>query len=270
MSINSIANTAVQALSPASRSPLVGALSAGLDIASQLTQLTNSVLSNVLRAGQQFQQPFGNTGFGNPSMGTPGMGISGMGTPGLGSGLLNGANTLNNGLGAVSGLLQSFGSLLQSLTPLLQMLGGNRFGANNPAMQLGNQFPSFGGFPGNGIGVGPAVSGLGNAGGQLGSTIGSVIGGAPGAQIGGALGNAAGTVAGTVLQAAANNNVTSLMLGNGSTVPLGTPGATYGGVMTADAARQWALANGGTQQTADDVRHGMNLYSIFNTGLQRF
>lgn len=250
MSITSVQNPA--ALSVAQpRSPALTALSSGLDVASQMTQLMNSLLMNVLRSAQQA-----------PSFGMPGVGAPGLGAPGLGGpGQLPGANGGMNGL---AGLLQSFAGLLQSITPLLQALSGAGFGANRPAQQIGNQFP------GGGLGVGPAISGLGglgapgglgNAGAQIGAAVGGAIAGAPGAQIGAAIGGAAGTAAGAALGGTPGVNtgftpVATVGIGNGS--------------MTADAARSWALANGGRNQTVDDIRQGMNLYSIFNSGDRMF
>lgn len=247
MSVNSISTQPVNLTAAQPRSPALNALSSTLDVASQMTQLMNSVLMNVLRSAQQA-----------PSMGTPGLGTPGLGTPGLGG---PGQVPGSNGLGGIAGLLQSFAGLLQSVAPLLQALSGNNFGANGPAQQLGNQFP------GGGLGVGPAVSGLGgglgNAGAQIGSAIGGAVGGVPGAQLGASIGNVAGTAAGVALGA---NGVNGL---NNGFVPVATVGIGSG-VMTTDAARAWALANGGANQTASDIQQGMNLYSIFNTGDRMF
>jgi hypothetical protein len=277
-----------QALNISNRGPALNAIASSLDAASQMTQLMNGLLMNLLRSAQQ-----ATAGQGNPSIGGPSQ-QSGLG----GLGALGGA-------GGLGGLLQSFAQLLQSMTPLLQALGNGGLGANKPATQLagglggglgatplaqaGGQLGAvaggaLGGAPGAQLGsaigaaagnalagatglptspVGQPVVGLGanplaQAGSQIGAAVGNAIAGAPGAQVGAAVGAAAGTALGvtTGTPVAANPGYTSNAVNTSAVL----------GNMTPDAARQWALANGGENMTAKDVNQGVALYSIFNTG----
>lgn len=281
MSISAVSQNS-QALNIANRSPALNAIASSLDAASQMTQLMNSLLMNLLRSAQQ-----ATAGQGNPSIGGPGQ------QPGLGA--LGGAGGAGGagGLGGLGGLLQSFAQLLQSMTPLLQALGNSGLGANRPASQLAN-----------GLGGGLGGSPLGQAGGQLGAAAGNAFGGAPGAQLGGAIGAAAGNAlagaaglplganplaqAGSQIGAAVGNAIggapgaqvgAAVGAAAGTALAAGvptaaTPGYTSNAVntsatlgnMTPDAARAWALANGGENMTAKDVNQGVALYSIFNTG----
>ena len=292
MSITAVSQNS-QALNISHHSPALNAIASSLDAASQMTQLMNGLLMNLLRSAQQ-----ATAGQGNPSIGGPAQsGLGGLGGAG-GAG----------GLGGLGGLLQSFAQLLQSMTPLLQALGNGGLGANGPASQLAG-----------GLGGGLGASPLAQAGGQLGAVAGNALGGAPGAQLGSAIGAAAGNAlagaaglptsavghpatplgaaplaqAGSQIGAAVGNAIagapgaqvgaavgaaagTALGVATG-TPAAATPGFTANAVntsatlgnMTPDAARQWALANGGENMTAKDVQQGVALYSIFNTGSNR-
>ena len=320
MSISSVTGQSMGIKLPSS-SPAMNAVATGLDVASQMTQLMNALLMNLLRSSQQ-----ASPGMGNPTPGPaqrPGMG-------GLGG--LGGAGGAG-GLGGLGGLLQGMAELLQSLTPLLKALSSGGMGANGPASQLAGQLP------GGGMGVGPAIGGLGNsplarAGGQLGSVVGHAVGGPQGAQVGSSVGAAVGKAVDTTHMAVQKDGPTMVM-GTGIGKPLteagarvgtavgqavghavgGAPGAQVGGALggavgaaaatalgattapaaaptmasamptgmatnavntsavlgnlTPQAARQWALANGGDNMTANDVKQGMQLYNIFNTGATR-
>lgn len=252
MSISSVTGQSMGIKLPSS-SPAMNAVATGLDVASQMTQLMNALLMNLLRSSQQ-----ASPGMGNPAAGPaqrPGMG-------GLGG--LGGAGGAG-GLGGLGGLLQGMAELLQSLTPLLKALSSGGMGANGPASQLAGQLP------GGGMGVGPAIGGLGNsplarAGGQLGSVVGHAVGGPQGAQVGGAMGSAAGTAL-TALKGADLPPTSTLTPVTMTTNAVNTSAVL--GNMTPQAARQWALANGGDNMTANDVKQGMQLYNIFNTGATR-
>lgn len=284
MSITAVSQTQnSQAFNVSNRGPALNAIASSLDAASQMTQLMNGLLMNLLRSAQQ-----ATAGQGNPSVGGPAQsGLGGLGGAG-GAG----------GLGGLGGLLQSFAQLLQSMTPLLQALGNGGLGANGPASQLAG-----------GLGGGLGATPLAQAGGQLGAAAGHALGGAPGAQVGSAIGAAAGNAlagavghpatplaaaplaqAGSQIGAAVGNAIAGApgaqvgaavgaaagtALGAATGTPTAaTPGFTTNAVntsatlgnMTPDAARQWALANGGENMTAKDVNQGMALYSIFNTG----
>ncbi|HEY9109047.1 MAG TPA: hypothetical protein VIN58_20395 [Roseateles sp.] len=282
MSISAVSQN-TPALNISHQSPALNAIASSLDAASQMTQLMNGLLMNLLRSAQQ-----ATAGQGNPSIGGPSQsGLGGLG--GLG------------GAGGLGGLLQSFAQLLQSMTPLLQALGNGGLGANGPASQLAG-----------GLGGGLGASPLAQAGGQLGAAAGHALGGAPGAQVGGAIGAAAGNAlagavshtatppgaaplaqAGSQIGAAVGNAVAGApgaqvgaavgaAAGAALGAATGTPAAATPtftpnavntsatlGNMTPDAARQWALANGGDNMTAKDVQQGVALYSIFNTGSNR-
>jgi hypothetical protein len=292
--------SAVSQTSPAFNIPqgssTLNAIASSLDAASQMTQMMNALLMNLLRSAQQANNAFGNPAAGGAPQ-QPGLG--GLGALG-GAGGAGGAG----GLGGLGGLLQSFGQLLQAMTPLLQALGNGGLGANRPATQLangltgglgtsplgqaGSQFGAaagnvLGGAPGAQLGsilggaAGNALAGaaglpttpvganpLVNAGSQIGALVGNALGGAPGAQLGAQLGATAGAAASGALAAAGvPTTVTPGFTPNSVNTP-----AMFGN-MTPEAARAWALANGGENMTAKDVNQGVALYSIFNTGSNR-
>lgn len=235
------------------RNPLLQVLSSALEVGTQGTQLVNSLLMNLMRASQQA-----------PSAAAPST--------------TSAPQPFNSGLGAIGGLLQSFAGLLQSMAPLLQSLSGtNGFGTNAPAQKIGVQLAPVGlstplASAGAAGGV-AAPGGLSNAGAQIGAAVGGALGGPAGAQIGAVIGSVAGGVAGTALSAATGNPAAAGIAGATGLPNTGSPFTTIGigsGAMTADAARAWALANGGVTQTAAETRQGMNLYSIFNSGNRMF